>query len=158
MATCWLLLSTTAMPKQTMSGLFLCILCFLLHRLNAYYIWTCVRRELVKSPEVTLCGWRGYKTSINNINNNSKSPMLDLTSGTTFPFFSVMLQHPQLAVSYVGPVIWRNLHIFLRHAPTLPSELYNVKQSMYLPGTIAHSWHRKSFISSKRFVFFPVSS
>ena len=29
---------------------------------------TCVRFELVKSPCVTLCGWRGYKPWINNNN------------------------------------------------------------------------------------------
>ena len=27
----------------------------------------CVRLEFVKSPEVTLCGWRGYKPSINTL-------------------------------------------------------------------------------------------
>ena len=33
---------------------------------------TCARFELVKSPEVTLCGWCGYnyKPWINNINDN----------------------------------------------------------------------------------------
>ena len=29
---------------------------------------TCAKFELVKSPEVTLCGWWGYKPSINNNN------------------------------------------------------------------------------------------
>ena len=34
---------------------------------NAYYMFFCgVRFELVKNPEVTLCGWWGYKLSITN--------------------------------------------------------------------------------------------
>ena len=41
----------------------------------AYFVLysTCVRFDLVKSPEVTLCGSRGYKPSINNNNNNNNT-------------------------------------------------------------------------------------
>ena len=35
---------------------------------------TCVNFELVKNPEVTLCGWWGYKPSINNNNNDNNNP------------------------------------------------------------------------------------
>ena len=39
--------------------------CYCMYMVNAYYIWTwtCVRLEVqkMKSPEVTVCGWWGYK-------------------------------------------------------------------------------------------------
>ena len=48
------------MPKRLTFGLCL----YVLHKCNVHVL-CCI--ELVKSPEVTLCGWRGYKPSINNI-------------------------------------------------------------------------------------------
>ena len=51
--------------------LMLCMLTFLdyVACINCYL--TCVGFELVKSPEVTLCGWRGYKPSMDTIYINS---------------------------------------------------------------------------------------
>ena len=39
------------------------------------FVFTCVRFELVQSPEMTLCGWRRYTDSINNniCNNNNNN-------------------------------------------------------------------------------------
>ena len=39
--------------------------------LNAFFNATCVGFQFVKSPEVTLCGWRGCKPSINKLINKS---------------------------------------------------------------------------------------
>ena len=46
---------------------------------------TCATFELVKSPEVTLCGWLGYKPTINNNNNNTNNnnnPCIEASDST----------------------------------------------------------------------------
>ena len=40
-----------------------------MQNVKRFFYVTCVKFEPVKSPEVTWCGWRGYKPSINKQTN-----------------------------------------------------------------------------------------
>ena len=55
-----------AVPKGLTFGL--CLHCFTFVNCACFVLFsTSVRCHLVKSPEVTLCGWRGYKPPINKL-------------------------------------------------------------------------------------------
>ena len=60
-----------------------------------FFNWfsTCATFELVKSPEVTLCDWLGYKPSINN-NNSPKLVSVQSLVGTRFECNADMTQVP----------------------------------------------------------------
>ena len=112
----------------------------------------CAKFELVKSPEVTLSGWQGYKPTINNNNNNNLTPDSMYTSRLKVSDAYVACSKIVSGLIIAG-TIWSVFNIHLFRCFFLAVQLClstNVPNYMYIYNTHMHArlhTHRCNFVS-----------